>query len=68
MILDAIQVQIGRLEKDYKDMKQGQAEKAGAVPLTPEALLVFENIYGQYELHLQFLGKLAALYTEQEGM
>jgi DNA-binding PadR family transcriptional regulator len=67
VILTALQEQIVRLEEDYRDMKKGEEEKTEAIPLTPEALLVFENIYGQYELQLQFLRKLAALYAEQEG-
>lgn len=62
----AVQEQIQALEADYAAMRQGREVKEGIVELPPEAVLIFENIYGQYELQLDFLKKLAALYSPRE--
>lgn len=67
-IRTALQEQRQGLEADYAAMRQGQEMKEEVMKLSREALLVFENIYAQYELQLEFLGKLEEIYsgTEEE--
>lgn len=66
-ILAAIDRQIRQVEQSLSDMQAGEAAKAEAMELPAHVRLIFENIYDQHALQLQFLGRLKQL-IEQEGI
>ncbi|MHA6533154.1 helix-turn-helix transcriptional regulator [Paenibacillus sp. BAC0078] len=57
-IIEALEVQQQAIQNIYDEMKAGQKEKEKYTEISKNVLLIFENMYEQCEVQLQFLQKL----------
>lgn len=57
-IIEALEVQQQAIQNIYDEMKAGQKEKEEYSKIPKNVLLIFENMYDQCEMQLQFLQKL----------
>ncbi|KWX82649.1 PadR family transcriptional regulator [Paenibacillus riograndensis] len=57
-IIGALEVQQQAIQTIYDEMKAGQKEKEKYSEVSKNVLLIFENMYEQCEVQLQFLQKL----------
>jgi DNA-binding PadR family transcriptional regulator len=57
-IIEALEVQRQAIQNIYDEMKAGQKIKEEYSEIPKNVLMIFENIYAQCDLQLQFLNKL----------
>lgn len=57
-IIGAVEVQQQAIQNIYDEMKAGQKEKEKYSEISKNVLLIFENMYKQCEVQLQFLEKI----------
>ncbi|PLR80701.1 PadR family transcriptional regulator [Bacillus sp. V33-4] len=64
-IISAISKQKAQLQEMLELQKRGERAKRDHMPIDEITMLTFENIYQQYELQINYLKKLLAIYEQK---